>query len=96
MSIKYTVRSGDTLSSIAKRYNTTINDIRNANLSLIKNVNLIKTGWVLTIPNGGGSTPPVTQKPAEVIKDSELKEALTTCLNDIENLPSFKRFLKVL
>lgn len=45
----YTVKKGDTLSGIAKKYNTTVNAIANANS--IKNVNLIYPGQVLSIPN---------------------------------------------
>ena len=45
----YTVKKGDTLSGIAKKYNTTVNAIANANS--IKNVNLIYPGQVLTIPH---------------------------------------------
>lgn len=43
----YTVRAGDTLSTIARRYNTTVSKIAQANN--IKNVNLIRVGQVLKI-----------------------------------------------
>lgn len=43
----YTVQKGDTLSSIAKKYNTTVNDIAKKNN--IKNVNLIYAGQTLKI-----------------------------------------------
>lgn len=55
-STTYTVRSGDTLSGIAARYNTTVARIASANN--ISNVNLIRVGLVLTIPGSGGTTPP--------------------------------------
>lgn len=45
---KYTVKSGDTLYSIAQKYNTTVNHIREANN--INNVNLIRVGQVLQLP----------------------------------------------
>ena len=48
----YTVRAGDTLSTIARRYNTTVSKIAQANN--IKNVNVIRVGQVLKIP---GTTP---------------------------------------
>lgn len=49
----YTVKQGDTLSAIAKRYNTTVQ--RLADLNNISNVNLIYPGEVLKI-NGSGTT----------------------------------------
>ncbi len=45
----YTVQPGDTLSSIAQRYNTTVQSLVNAN-SFITNPNLILAGWNLTLP----------------------------------------------
>lgn len=50
----YTVRAGDTLYSIARRYGTTVSRIAAANN--ISNVNLIRVGQVLRIP-GTSSTP---------------------------------------
>lgn len=51
----YTIRSGDTLSAIAKRYGTTVDKIMAAN-PYIKNKNKIYTGNTLQIPkfHGGG------------------------------------------
>lgn len=46
--VYYTVKSGDNLSKIAKRYNTSVNDIVALN-PIIKNKNLIYPGWKLTI-----------------------------------------------
>ena len=45
----YTVRSGDTLSAIAKKYGTTVSAIQKLNPKLIKNVNLIRTGWKIRV-----------------------------------------------
>lgn len=45
----YTVRSGDTLSAIASRYKTTVAALAKANN--IKNVNLIRVGQKLTVPD---------------------------------------------
>lgn len=47
--IYYTVKSGDTLSGIAKRYGTTVSAIQKLNTTLIKNVNLILTGWKIRV-----------------------------------------------
>jgi LysM repeat protein len=55
----YTVQPGDTLSTIAVRFNTTVAAI--AQLNGIANPNYIYAGQVLTIPGGGGAPP--TQPP---------------------------------
>ena len=45
----HTVKRGDTLTSIAKKYGVTVNELAKANN--ITNVNVIRTGSVLTIPS---------------------------------------------
>ena len=45
---KYTVKKGDTLSAIAKKYGVTVDAIVKANN--IKNKNIIRVGTVLEIP----------------------------------------------
>ena len=45
----YTVRSGDTLSAIARKYGTTVSAIQKLNPTLIKNINLIITGWKIRV-----------------------------------------------
>jgi len=58
----YTVVRGDTLGRIAARFGTTYQAIAAANG--ISNPNFIYAGQVLTIPGGGGTTPPpATQVP---------------------------------
>ena len=52
--VKYTVKKGDTLTAIAKKYGTTVNNI--AKLNNIKNVNLIYVGQVLYISGKPAST----------------------------------------
>lgn len=89
MATKHTVKSGETLSEIALRYNTTIGAIRDANKDLVKNVNLIRVGWVLTIP-----TDDVT--PSPTVTDSDLKKLLNEALNDIGCLASVKKLLSLL
>ncbi|WP_404334252.1 LysM peptidoglycan-binding domain-containing protein [Planococcus rifietoensis] len=56
-SVKYTVKAGDTLYSIASKYNTTVAAIASANK--ITNINLISVGQVLIIPVKQ-APPPVT------------------------------------
>ncbi len=51
--ITYKIQSGDTLTSIANRYNTTVDEI--ADLNGITNRNLIYTGDTLNIPDGNST-----------------------------------------
>ena len=55
--VKYTVKAGDTLYSIAKKYNVTVAALAKANN--ITNYSLIRVGQVLTIP-GKTTAPPAT------------------------------------
>lgn len=57
---KYTVKSGDTLYSIAKKYNVTVAALAKANN--ITNYNLIRVGQVLIIPSKAAPPPAVTVK----------------------------------
>lgn len=57
-STTYTVKAGDTLYSIANRYNTTVAKIAAANN--ITNVNLLRIGQVLKIPGTTTAPPPAT------------------------------------
>lgn len=59
---RYTVRAGDTLYSIARRYGVTVQQIVTANR--LANANVIRVGQVLVIPGRTGSTPPAPQPPA--------------------------------
>jgi lysozyme len=45
----YTVRSGDTLSAIARKYGTSVGAIQKLNPTLIRNVNLIQVGWKIRV-----------------------------------------------
>lgn len=47
--VYYTVRSGDTLSAIAKNYGTSVAAIQKLNASLIRNVNRIQVGWKIRV-----------------------------------------------
>ena len=48
----YTVKKGDTLSAIAKRYHTTVPELMFLNSDKIKDPDLIRIGWKLLIPVG--------------------------------------------
>ncbi|MCA9924857.1 MAG: LysM peptidoglycan-binding domain-containing protein, partial [Anaerolineales bacterium] len=63
----YVVVRGDTLFAIARRFNTTIDELCRLN-PLIRNKNLIYPGQVINLPGGTGgepddNTPPVTSTP---------------------------------
>lgn len=47
--VYYTVRSGDTLSAIARKYGTSVSAIQKLNASLIRNVNRIQVGWKIRV-----------------------------------------------
>ena len=76
---KYIVKKGDTLSAIARKYGTTVSKLAKANA--IKDVNVIHTGQLLTIPDDS---------------NEEIGKLVKTVISDIEKLPSFQRFMKVL
>lgn len=77
----YVVRKGDTLSKIAEKYGTTVSKV--ASLNQIVDVNKIAVGQILALPSAS--------------KDFEaIGKQMEVCLTDIENLPSFQRFLKMI
>ena len=75
----YTVKSGDTLTKIAKIHNVDMWDLANANG--IRNINYIQVGQVLTIPTTQESKP---------VNNNQVYNALVTCLDAIEDLPEYK------
>ena len=81
----HTVRAGETLSSIAKKYETTVEALVASNG--IKNKDIIFAGQLLRIPTKQ------TTKPAA---NNQVYNALVTCLDAIENLPEFKTLCKML
>ena len=80
----YTVKSGDTLSSIARKYGTTVEALVASNG--IKNKNLIYVGQVLQIPTKDTQTP--ASKP---VNNNQVYNAIVSCLDAIEDLPEFKQ-----
>lgn len=58
----YIIKSGDTLSAIAKRYGTTVAALAQANK--INNANLIYAGRKLVLPNGAKASAPAATKAA--------------------------------
>ena len=48
--VTYTVKKGDTLGALAKKYGCTVAEIMEANSDLIKNPNRIYMGWQIKIP----------------------------------------------
>lgn len=58
--VTYTVKKGDTLSGIAKKYGTTVSKL--ASLNNIKNVNLIYVGQVLVISGTAASEPTTSNR----------------------------------
>lgn len=76
----YTVKSGDTLSGIALKHNTTVEALASTNG--IKNPNVIFPGQILHIPAKTSNTKPVN--------NNQVYNALVTCLDAIEDLPEFK------
>lgn len=85
----YKVKSGDTLSAIAIMYNTTVSEIQKANKTLISDPNRIDVGWVLTIPEHKTSND-------EQVAQSEIVSLINQCMEDVENLPSYKKLAKLM
>lgn len=66
---EYVVQPGDTLTSIAARFNTTVEAIMAANR--IINPNFIYVGQKLTIPGGAGTSVPTTQPRIHIVQWGE-------------------------
>lgn len=76
----YKVKSGDTLSTIAQKYGTTVEKL--ASINHIKNVNVIHVGQVLNLPTKSS--------------DAEKWKQMEKCLDDIDNLESVKKLYSML
>ncbi|MCL1125532.1 LysM peptidoglycan-binding domain-containing protein [Shewanella surugensis] len=62
----YTIVEGDCLSVIAKRYNTSVDELKKLNIDEIKNIELIFTGHELKLPSEGENTLPEEFTPADI------------------------------
>jgi LysM repeat protein len=85
-SSRYTVRQGDTLSSIARRFYGNAADwprIWDANRSVVPNPNVIRAGMVLTIPSGAAASTtahtPKHRKPTTVLTSSTSLSGTLSC-----------------
>lgn len=84
--IKHTVKRGDSLYSLAKKYGTSVSTL--VSLNKIKNPSLIIDGQVLLIPTAE------PDEPVESWADIELRELVDKVVQDVDNLPSFQALLK--
>ena len=82
MYIDYKIVAGDTLSALAVKFGTTVEEIKKANSKTIKNINSIYTGQHIIIPVSEGS--------------DELKRVFRSTLSDIQTLPNFKKLMALL
>lgn len=92
----YTIKKGDTLSAIAKRYGTTVDKLMQAN-PYIKNKNLIYTGNKLQIPKfheggiaGGDSEFPALLKKGEVVLKPTWSASLNRLMKYFDNITEGK------
>lgn len=83
--MKYTVKAGDTLSHIAKKYNTTVAALVAANG--LKDPDFLYIDQTLTIPATGTQG---TGSP------DEIRRTLKNCLAAIETMPEFRELEKML
>lgn len=87
--INYKVKAGDTLYQIAKRYQTTVNAIKQANH--IKNANLIYVGQVLTIPISKKPLYYTVKKGDTLTKIANLYQTTVTQLAKLNNIKDINR-----
>ena len=87
----YTVKSGDTLSKIARENNTTVSKLMELNSDVIRDKNVIRTGQIIRLPGAVNITSKPVTAPAKPTKDySNLGAAVEKCLQKISTLKEFK------
>lgn len=93
----YTIKKGDNLSTIAKRYGTTVNALMKANgVNGVKNKNLIITGKKLTVPDASGPMKPTAQQQKDAVaraskaKATAVSESRTSMKPSAANLSAAK------
>ena len=81
----YTVQSGDSLSKIASKYGTTVNQLCQWNN--IANANYIQVGQKLIVSKGSSSTPSTPSTGKQLVTDAQMKSMGWTNynLNDLNN-----------
>ena len=86
--VTYKVKSGDTLSGIAKANGTTVAILKALNPN-ITNVNVIRVGQIINLPSPAPTnTNPEPTEPKE--KDhAAIGQAVDKCLSAIQKLPEF-------
>lgn len=75
MATTYKVQSGDTLTSIAKKYNTTVSAIVALNPDKIKDPNYICVGWVIVVSGEAATVPTTTNNKAIVTRPAILTDS---------------------
>lgn len=82
--IKYTVKPGDTLNKIAKKYDTSVEAL--VSLNKIKNPNRIYEGQVFLIAT---NEPEPAPEP-----ETDLLTLVEKVVEEVENLPSYQELLE--
>lgn len=85
----YTIKKGDNLSAIAKRYGTTVAALAKANN--IKNANLIIAGKTLKVPNAEGPMRPTAPQIKAAQDKANAKQASAVSASRANPKPSQKQ-----
>ena len=96
MAKTYTIKSGDTLSGIAKRHNTSVNILLVLNPS-IKNKNVIRVGQVINLPSSEPSTPEKVDPPKKDDPNyAAIGKQVEKVLGEITDLDSFQQLMELM
>lgn len=91
MAVYYTVKSGDTLTKIAKANNTTVTALMELNKNTITNKNVIRVGQLIKLPGSATVTEkPVTPPPKGEKDYAAIGATMDKCIQKIVTLPEFK------